>query len=60
MGKRLGVPHRDDELERLSPDELQAELDRAHSRLGIATSSATAKQWHKRIHWLESALARRG
>ena len=59
MGKRSGVPHRDDELERLSLEELQAELERSRVRLSIAGSAKMAKQWHKRIHWLESALAGR-
>jgi hypothetical protein len=59
MGKRSGVPHCDDELERLSDSELQLELDRSRSRLGITTSAKTAKQWKKRIFWLEATLARR-
>jgi hypothetical protein len=59
MGKRSGVPHRDEELEKLSREELQAELARSRTRLSIASSARMAKQWHKRIHWLESALAHR-
>jgi hypothetical protein len=59
MGKRSGVPHTDDELERLSVEELQAELARSHLRLNTAPSVKVGKQWHKRIHWLEAALARR-
>jgi hypothetical protein len=59
MGKRSGVPHTDDELERLSKDELQVELGRSRSRLTIAPSAKVAKQWHKRIHWLEAAIERR-
>ena len=60
MGKRSGVPHRDDELEKLSREELEAELDRSRARMSIAPSAKMSKQWHKRIHWLESALAKRG
>ncbi len=59
MGKRSGVPHTDDELDRLTSDELQAELDRSRSRLTIAPSATVAKQWRKRIHWLEAAVERR-
>ncbi len=59
MGKRSGVPHRDEELEKLSREEWRAELDRSRVRLSIATSSKVAKQWHKRIHCLESSLALR-
>jgi hypothetical protein len=60
MGKRSGVPHRDDELERLNSQELQAELERSRSRLSISGSAKESKRWHKRIHWLESAIAQRG
>jgi hypothetical protein len=59
MGRRSGVPHRDDEIAKLSRGELQAELERSRVRLSIAPSAKIAKQWHKRIHWLESALAQR-
>ena len=59
MGKRSGVPHTDDELEKLSRDELQAELQHSKVRLTIAANAKTAKKWHKRIHWLEGALAKR-
>jgi hypothetical protein len=50
LGKRSGVPHTDDELDRLSGEELQAELDRCRLRSTIAPSAKVAKQWHKRIH----------
>jgi hypothetical protein len=59
MGKRSGVPHRDDELEKLSVEELRVELDRSRNGLSIAPSAKMAKQWHKRIHWIECALAQR-
>lgn len=59
MGKRSGVAHRDDELDKLSDDELRSELERSRVRLSVAPSAKMAKQWHKRIHWLESALAQR-
>ena len=59
MGKRSGILHRDDELERLTRDELATELERSRIRLSIAPSAQMAKQWHKRIHWLERALAER-
>lgn len=58
MGKRSGVPHRDDELAALTPEALAAEIGRCRERLGIAGSAKTAKQWRKRLHWLESAQAR--
>ena len=58
MGKRSGVPHTDDELERLTGDDLQAELERSRSRLTIAPSAKMAKQWQKRIQWLEAATGR--
>lgn len=57
MGKRSGVPHRDDELAKLSEKELEAELARSKLRLTTAPSAKMAEQWHKRIHWLEAALA---
>jgi len=59
MGKRSGVPHRDDELEKLNCEELHAELERSRIRLSIAGSAKESRRWHKRIHWLESALAQR-
>ncbi|HQS69552.1 MULTISPECIES: hypothetical protein [unclassified Novosphingobium] len=59
MGKRSGVPHRQEELGKLSSEELLIELQRSRTRLSIATSTKTAKQWEKRIHWLEVALASR-
>jgi hypothetical protein len=59
MGKRSGVPHRDDELSNLSNEELRSELSRSRGRLNIARSAKLAKQWHKRIHRLETALAAR-
>jgi hypothetical protein len=60
MGKRSGVPHTDDELAKLSREELDAEVQRSRVRLKIAGSAKEAKRWHKRIHWLEGAIARRG
>jgi hypothetical protein len=59
MGRRSGVPHRDDELEKFGRRELEVELERSRVRLGIAGSATDAKQWRKRIHWLERALSRR-
>lgn len=59
MGKRSGVPHRDHELTRLSRHQLEAELQRSRVRLSVTGSAKMAKQWHTRIHWLESALAER-
>jgi hypothetical protein len=60
MGKRSGVPHRDDELEKLSCEQLRAELEQSRVGLSIAPSAKMAKLHRKRIHWLESALAQRG
>jgi hypothetical protein len=57
MGKRSGIPHRDDELTALSIGELESELARSKQRLQIAPSAKIAKQWRKRIHWLEAAIA---
>ncbi len=59
MGRRSGVPHRDEELAKLSNEELQSELARSRSRLSIAPSAKIAKQWRERIHWLGGALAAR-
>jgi len=60
MGKRSGVPHRDEELAALSIAELQAELTRAQGRLTFVEGGAkAAKQWQKRIHWLEATIANR-
>jgi len=59
MGKRSAIPHRDDELDKLSNEELLSEIERSRMRLSIAPSAKMSKQWHKRIHWLESALANR-
>ena len=58
MGKRSGVPHRDDELATLTPESLVAEVARCRARLGIARSAKIAKQWRKRLHRLEAAQAR--
>ena len=59
MGKRSAVPHRDDELERLSLGGLQAELERSRVRGSIAPSAKMKKLWEKRVHWLEAEIARR-
>jgi hypothetical protein len=59
MGKRSGVPHRDDELAKLSNEELEAELKRSRTGVSISPSAKMAKQWRKRIHWIESAIAQR-
>jgi hypothetical protein len=60
MGKRSGVPHREDELAALTPEALAAEIRRCRIRLGISTSAKQAKAWRKQLHWLESAQARAG
>lgn len=59
MGKRSGVPHRDDELAKLSEGEISAELARAKLRLTTSPSAKVSKRWHKRIHWLEAEIASR-
>lgn len=59
MGKRSGVPHRDDELDRPTVDQVKSELANARMRLSYSPSAKASKGWHKRIHWLEAALARR-
>jgi len=38
---------------------LEAELERSRVRLRITPSAQMPKQWRKRIHWLEAALALR-
>ncbi len=59
MGKRSGVPHREDELAALWPQELEAELARWRTGLAIAAGARQAKAWRKRLHWLESEQRRR-
>lgn len=59
MGKRSGIPHTDAELEALSADEMLAEIERCRARLRTDVSAKIAKQWHKRIHWLETSLTSR-
>jgi hypothetical protein len=59
MGKRSGIPHRDAELQALSREQLAAELRRSQSGLAIAPSARIAKDWQKRIHWLEKAITSR-
>jgi hypothetical protein len=59
MGKRSGVPHRDEELAKLSTPEVETELERSRTRLRIAPSAKAAKGWRTRIHWIESELANR-
>ncbi len=58
MGKRSGVPHRDGELSALTPEALAREIARCRTRLSIAGGAKAAKQWRKRLHWLESAQPR--
>lgn len=58
MGRRSGIPHRDDELAALRPEALAAEIARCRARLGIAAGAKQARMWRKRLHWLESARAR--
>jgi hypothetical protein len=58
MGKRSGVPHRDDELAALTAEALAGEIERCRMRLEDARGGKVAKQWRKRLHWLESAQAR--
>ena len=59
MGKRSGVPHRDDELAALSLAEIEAELQGARATLKWTPSAKGAKAVRKRIYWLEAELARR-
>jgi hypothetical protein len=59
MGKRSGVPHRDDELAGLSRAQLEAELARARVRLSVPNSAKMTKVAQKQVYWLESALASR-
>ena len=60
MGKRSGVPHRDNELAALSDAQIGGEIERCHTRLRVPASARVTRQWQKRIHWLEAELARRG
>ena len=59
MGKRSGVPHRADELSAMRAEDVAAEIERCRSRLRISTSAKQAKQWRKRLHWLEKSLGNR-
>jgi hypothetical protein len=59
VGKRSGIPHRDDELAALPLAELEAEIARSRMRLTIAAGAKQAKAWRKRLHWLEAERARR-
>jgi hypothetical protein len=59
MGKRSGVPHRDEELAALSDADIGSEIARCRTRLRISRSAREAKAWRKRMHWLEQALANR-
>lgn len=59
MGKRSGVPHRDDELASLTVPEIETEITRARVRLRTDISAKRAKDWNKRIYWLEAEIARR-
>jgi len=59
MGKRSGIPHRDEELKKLDSKQLRADLNSSRSRLNIAPSAKMAKLWQKRIDWLEAEIARR-
>lgn len=56
MGKRSGVPHRDDELAALTQEQITEELARAKSRLRWSGSAKQSKAWRKQIpgsnpHW---------
>jgi len=61
MGKRSGVPGTEDELSRLTAEELNAELARCKLRLNIAKSISNQiqrKAFEKRIHRLERLRVR--
>ena len=58
MGKRSGVPHRDEELAALPPAALAAEIARGRARLRIPLSAKSRKAWLKRLHRLERVQAR--
>ncbi|CAH0353621.1 hypothetical protein [Sphingobium sp. CECT 9361] len=54
MGKRSGVIDHEEGLAKLSLAELDNEIARCKTRLGIAPSTQQKKQFESRIHWLES------
>ncbi|MHA6769481.1 hypothetical protein [Sphingobium ummariense] len=54
MGKRSGVIDHEEGLVKLSLAELDNEIRRCETRLGIASSTQQKKQFERRIHWLES------
>ena len=59
MGKRSGVPHRDEELADASVAQLRAYLSDARSRLTWMPSAKMRKLVEKQVHWLEAELLRR-
>ena len=60
MGKRSGIPHRDDELAALPLPALEAEIGRCRTRLALAAGAKQAKAWRRRLHWLKTEQAKRG
>jgi hypothetical protein len=53
MGKRSGVPDHDDDLDKLTLDELNAEIARCKSRLDHAPTTYLRKAFFKQLTWLE-------
>lgn len=59
MGKRSGIPHRDEELALLSQAEIEGFIRWAQTRLPFVDTTTARKALQKHIHWLEAELARR-
>lgn len=59
MGKRSGIPHREEELAVASDAQVHAYLADARTRLTWAPSAKMRKLFEKQVHWLEAELRRR-
>jgi len=58
MGKRSGVLDNEEDIMKLSLEELDEEISRCSIRLGIAPTSNLRKSFKKRIHWLTKLRTR--
>ena len=54
MGKRSRVPDRDEDIAKLTLEELNAEIARCEGRLEFAPSAYLKRVFEKRIHWLKT------
>jgi len=60
MGKRTGVSNREEDIAKLTLQELNTEIARCESRLECAPNAYLKKAFEKRIHWLKKLRSRRG